>query len=192
MALYKYLKKAMRSNSKEAVALNKQRLIQWRKESTPLRIENPTNLLAAKSKGYKNKEGVVLVRVRVNRGQRARPRINKGRRSRHKRQRLVLAKSLQWVAEERAAKKYPNLEVLNSYKLGKDGINAWYEVILVDVNNPNIKADKDLSKLSNQTNRVYRGLTSAAKKSRGLRGKGKGYEKARPSRASNLKRRSKL
>ncbi|MCK4859636.1 MAG: 50S ribosomal protein L15e, partial [Candidatus Omnitrophica bacterium] len=37
--------------------------------------------------------------------------------------------------------------------------------------------------------RVFRGLTSAARKSRGLRNKGKGAEKLRPSRTANIKRR---
>src|SRR3989344_3081164 len=35
--------------------------------------------------------------------------------------------------------------------------------------------------VAEQRGRVYRGLTSAGRRSRGLRGKGKGYEKVRPS-----------
>jgi large subunit ribosomal protein L15e len=40
------------------------------------------------------------------------------------------------VAERRASERYPNLKVLNSYFLYKDGRYAWYEVILVDPNHP--------------------------------------------------------
>jgi len=187
MALHKYLSKLTQSNSKEYKELIKNRLIEWRKESTPLRIEHPTNLVSARRLGYKSKTGFTLVRVRLDRGQKQRPSIRHGRRSVHFRQRLVLKKNYQWIAEERAAKKYQNLEVLNSYKVGKDGLHYWYEVILVDPQHPQIKKDKSVSWITtgHHKGRVYRGLTSAGKKSRALRGKGKGYEKARPSLGAN-------
>ena len=51
----------------------------------------------------------------------------------------------------------------------------WYEVILVDPNHPCIKADKQLKSLVTKKRRVFRGLTSSGKKSRGL-GRGKGHE----------------
>jgi len=88
----------------------------------------------------------------------------------------------QWVAEIRAQKKFPNLEVLNSYKLAKDGKYYFFEVILVDYSRPEIKNDKTISWICNKENqgRVYRGLTSAAKKSRGLRNRGREL-KVRPS-----------
>ena len=78
-----------------------------------------------------------------------------------------------WVAEQRAQKKYDNLEVLNSYNLGKDGKHYFYEVILVDYSRPEIKNDKTMNWICDKTNqkRVHRGLTSAGKKSRGLRKK---------------------
>ncbi|MBS3152771.1 50S ribosomal protein L15e [Candidatus Woesearchaeota archaeon] len=183
MGLYKYIKKTNKKKPKEYSELIKKRLIEWRKESTPLKIENPTNVASARRLGYKAKHGFILIRIRIERGQKQRPSIRHGRRSAHFRQRLVLKKSYQWIAEERAAKKYPNLEVLNSYKIGKDGVHFWYEVILVDPNHPEIKSDKNISwiRLNKHKGRVYRGLTSAGKKSRSLRGKGKGFEKSRPS-----------
>ncbi len=188
MGFYKYLSNLDREKSKEYSELIRERLIEWRKESTPLRIEHPTDLVSARRLGYKAKHGFILLRVRLPRGQKQRPQIKKGRRSAHLRQRLVLNKSYQWIAEERAAKNYPNLEVLNSYKVGKDGLHYWFEVILVDPHHPEIKADKRISWIINQRGRVYRGLTSAARKSRALRGKGKGYEKSRPSLRANLNR----
>jgi large subunit ribosomal protein L15e len=48
------------------------------------------------------------------------------------------------MAEERVARKYPNLEVLNSYWVWQDGRHKWFEVILVDPNHPAIKSDKDV------------------------------------------------
>jgi large subunit ribosomal protein L15e len=54
------------------------------------------------------------------------------------------AKSKRLIAEERTARKYPNLEVLNSYWAWQDGRYKWFEIILVDPSNPSIKADKDV------------------------------------------------
>ena len=81
--------------------------------------------------------------------------------------------SYQWIAEQRAQKKYTNLEVLNSYDIGKDGIHYFFEVILVDPSKPEIQNDSTINWINNSANRkrVLRGLTSAAKKSRGLRNK---------------------
>ncbi len=187
MGLYKYINKLNGEKSKEYLSLIKSRLITWRTETTPLKIEHPTNLATARKLGYKAKHGFILMRVRLPRGQKQRPSIRHGRRSAHFRQRLVLKKNYQWVAEERAVKNYPNLEVLNSYKVGKDGLHYWFEVILVDPKHPEIKADKNISWIQSnkQRGRVHRGLTSAGKKSRALGGKGKGYEKSRPSLGAN-------
>jgi large subunit ribosomal protein L15e len=93
------------------------------------------------------------------------------------------AKSMRLIAEERAARKLPNLEVLNSYWVGEDGRSKWFEIIMVDPHHPAITADKDINWISQKQNkrRVFRGLTSAGKKVRGLRRKGWGAEKLRPS-----------
>ena len=87
-----------------------------------------------------------------------------------------------WIAEQRAGKKFKNLEVLNSYNIGKDGKYYFFEVILVDPSKPEIKKDKNFKWITNPKNkkRAERGLTSAAKKSRGLRKKSKNL-KVRPS-----------
>ena len=76
-----------------------------------------------------------------------------------------------WIAEQRVANKFTNLEVLNSYPIGKDGVNYFYEVILVDPKRPEIKNDKTMKWATKSKNRrrVFRGLTSSGKKSRGLR-----------------------
>lgn len=183
MALYKYLTKLHRERSEEYVKFQRERLIGWRQESAITRIEHPTNLTSARRLGYKAKQGYVLIRIRIPRGGKERPTIRKGRRSAHMRQRLSLKRSFQWMAEERVAKQYVNMEVLNSYHVGEDGIYAWYEVILVDPAHPNLFKNSKMKWIANGKNyeRVQRGLTSAAKKSRGLLHKGKGREKIRPS-----------
>ena len=88
---------------------------------------------------------------------------------------LKLAKSMKLIAEERAAGKFPNLEVLNSYWVWQDGLYKWYEVIMVDPNHPVIKSDKTINWIGKkaQRGRVFRGLTSAGKEVRGLHHKGK-------------------
>jgi len=93
-----------------------------------------------------------------------------------------LKMSYRWVAEQRAEKRYPNLEVLNSYYLGKDGKHYFFEIILVDPNRPEIKNDPTINWICSPKNktRAARGLTSAAKKSRGLRTKSRTL-KTRPS-----------
>jgi large subunit ribosomal protein L15e len=48
------------------------------------------------------------------------------------------------VAERRVTEKFPNLEVLGSYYLHKDGMYLWYEVILVDPNHPSIYNDNEM------------------------------------------------
>jgi large subunit ribosomal protein L15e len=79
-----------------------------------------------------------------------------------------------WIAEQRVSRHFPNLELLNSYWLAKDGMHYWFEAILVDPSRPEIKADKNISWIISKKHkgRAFRGLTSAAKKSRGLRQKG--------------------
>ena len=183
--MYKYIQKLWKSPSKE---LLKDRILLWRREPNIVKIDKPTNLASARSIGYKAKQGYIVVRVRVPRGGRMRPQIKKGRRSKHRRHVKIVSKSYQTVAEERAQKKFKNLEVLNSYNLTKDGKFYWFEVILVDPNHSVIKSDKKINWISNQRGRVNRGLTSSAKKSRGLRNKGLGAEKVRPSQKANKRR----
>jgi large subunit ribosomal protein L15e len=90
---------------------------------------------------------------------------------------------LRLIAEEKAGRKFPNLEVLNSYWIGEDGRSKWFEIIMVDPHHPTIRADKNINWISQKQHhkRVFRSLTSAGKKIRSLRRKGRGAEKFRPS-----------
>ena len=84
---------------------------------------------------------------------------------------MALNPTYQLIAEQRASKKYPNCEVLNSYYVAEDGIYYWYEIIFVDKAHPQIIADKNINWISSNKNRnrAGRGLTSAGHKTRGLR-----------------------
>tara|TARA_Y100000310_G_C20694227_1_gene824346 strand:- start:1546 stop:2118 length:573 start_codon:yes stop_codon:yes gene_type:complete len=188
MGVYKYIQDLWKKPKQNE--LYRPRLIEWRKGLSVVRIEKPTRLDRAKSLGYQSKEGFVMTRIRVPRGGRQRELIKKGRRSKTRRRTKIVSKSYQTVAQERVARKYPNLEVLNSYYVAKDGLYYWYEVILVNPYSSMIKKDSKINWICGRqhTNRAHRGLTSSAKKSRGLRKKGKGAEKIRPSLRANKRR----
>ncbi len=164
MNAYSYMKQNLRESLKK-------KLIEWRKQSSFVKLEKPTDIGRARSIGYKDKKGFIIVRVRVIRGGRKRSVPNKRRRSKRKTVRKTLMMNYKWVAEQRAARKFRNLEVLNSYQIGKDGQHYFFEVVLVDPERPEIKSDKNISWICKPENRgrVFRGLTSAARKSRGLR-----------------------
>ncbi len=180
MGMYKRVKELWKRPKETLGNLWKQRLIEWREEKAVERIERPTRIDRARNLGYKAKQGYVLARVRVKKGGRKRPRPRKGRKPKKAGvKKFSPGKSLRWIAEERAERKFPNLEVLNSYYVAEDGIYKWYEVILVDPNHPVIKKDRKINWICKSRGRVFRGKTSAGQKSRGLRGRGKGYEKSR-------------
>lgn len=177
--MYHYLGEAWKKPTREML---QPLLIQWRAGESIVEVEKPLRLDKARSLGYKAKKGIFVVRVRVKRGGRQRPRHKHGRKPRKQRVYKNLKMNYRWVAEIRAERKYPNLEVLNSYQIGKDGKYYFFEVIMVDKSKPEIRSDKELRWIcgSSHHNRAQRGLTSAAKKSRGLRSKSPNL-KVRPS-----------
>ncbi len=184
-SLYRYVGEAWASPGESYVSeLLRQRKILWRRAPAIERVERPTRIDRARALGYKAKPGFVVVRARVRRGGLRKHTIRAGRRPKRKGiSKITMAKGLQRIAEERVARKYPNMEVLNSYWVGEDGRYKYYEAILVDPQHPAVKADKKVSWLLGPANsgRAFRGLTSAGKKGRGLRKRGKGAEKVRPS-----------
>jgi len=183
---YKYIAEAWAKPEKSYVKeLMRQRLIKWRKQSAIVRIEKPTRIDRARRLGYKAKQGYVVVRVRVRRGGLRKKRPKAGRRPKRMGvKKYKPAKNMRLIGEERTGKKFPNLEVLNSYWVAEDGRSKWFEIIMVDPHHPAIKADKEVNWIAQKQHhkRVFRGLTSAGKKIRDLRRKGRGAEKVRPSR----------
>ncbi|MFB6491528.1 MAG: 50S ribosomal protein L15e [Thermoproteus sp. AZ2] len=120
------------------------RLIEWRKAPSIVRVERPARLDRARRLGYKAKQGVVVVRVRLRRGPFNRRRPDSGRRPKRMGVYGITAwKSWQQIAEERAARKFPNLEVLGSYWVADDGMYRYFEVIMIDPNAPTVKKDPD-------------------------------------------------
>ncbi len=177
--MYYYLKQAWKKPDEK---LLQSRLIEWRKGNSIVKVDKPLRLDRARALGYKAKKGFVVVRVRLIRGGRKRPRHKRGRKSGKQQIRKTLKMNYQWVAEIRAERKYTNLNVLNSYQTGKDGRYYFFEVILVDPEMPEIRNDDTINWIAKPENnkRAERGLTSAARKSRGLRSKSHNL-KVRPS-----------
>jgi len=161
---YKYMAEAWKKPESSYIKeLMQERLIEWRKQPAIMRIEKPTRIDRARRLGYKDKPGYIVVRVRVRRGGLRKQRPKAGRRQKRMGvKKYKPAKSIRLIAEERAARKYPNLEVLNSYWVWEDGRSKWYEVILVD------RTLLPTLRLGKGRGRVFRGLTSAGRKVRGL------------------------
>ena len=184
--LYYHLREAWKKPDAKTL---RERMVEWRKSEVFTKVEKPLRLDRARVLGYKDKKGFVVIRIRVRRGGHKRPRPNKGRRGKRMHTRKNLKMSYKWIAEQRVERKYENLVVLNSYEIGKDGMNYFYEVICVDPERPEIKNDKTINWVGKGANqkRAMRGLTSAGKKSRGLRNKHP-TSKTRPSVRAGLGR----
>lgn len=164
--------------------LMRSRMREWRHGPAIARVEHPTRLARARAIGYKAKQGVVVVRTRVRKGGRRKARPSLGRRPKRMGiSKIVPKKSIKLIAEERAARKYPNLEVLNSYPLGSDGTKEYFEIIMLDPSHPVIKNDSNFGWIVGKAHRgrVHRGLTRAGKQARGMTSRGKGSERMRPS-----------
>ncbi len=184
MSATKYWREAWK---KPDIKILRARMIEWRKGESIIRVEKPLRIDRARALGYKAKKGIVVVRIRIKRGGHKRTRPNKGRRTKRLHIRKNLRMNYREIAEQRVSRKYKNMEVLNSYQVGKDGMNYFFEVILVDRVAPEIKSDKQLSFITKPGNkgRSLRGLTSAGKKARGHRHSRIKVPKAYPSLRAN-------
>jgi large subunit ribosomal protein L15e len=125
--MYRHMQQAWRKPKASYVQdLMRQRVVIWRKQPIVNRIEKPTRIDRARRLGYKAKKGFVVVRIRIRRGGRRKPRPKMGRRQKRMGvSKYTPAKSIKLIAEERVARKYPNLEVLNSYWVWEDGVSKW-------------------------------------------------------------------
>ncbi len=126
-SVYHYIGEAWkRPKDGETKELNHQRLILWRHEHTFVRVERPLRLDRARRLGYKAKQGYVVIRARVRMGSMRKRTIRKGRRAKRRGiTKMRVQKNIQRIAEERTARRYTNLEVLNSYMVGEDGHHKW-------------------------------------------------------------------
>lgn len=129
----------------------KAKAVEWRAQTTMHRIEKPSRLDRARRLGYKAKQGFVVVRMRVASGGMRKQRPKAGRRPKHIGVvRIKQSDSMQKVAERRVAERHPNMKLIGSYYLHKDGRYYWFECILADKSHPAIFKDLEIKqKLGN-------------------------------------------
>ncbi|MDE1843211.1 MAG: 50S ribosomal protein L15e [Thaumarchaeota archaeon] len=119
--------------------------IEWRKQNALVRIDRPSRIQRARRLGYKAKQGIVVVRMRVGKGNMRKKRPVAGRRPKHLGVlRIKPALGMQHVAERRVLERFPNMNLLGSYYVHQDGLYLWYEVILADPSHPRIIKDKEI------------------------------------------------
>ncbi len=181
MGIYQHIDRTFQEEYAQRSEILKRRITEWRNEPAVARIERPTNIARARKLGYKAKEGVVVARVKVERGLRKRQKVRGGRKPSKNGRFFAMRKSLQSIAEDRAARRFSNCEVLNSYYVGEDGSYKFFEAILLDKSHPAITSDPYYAGIVKAKGRAYRGLTSSGLKHRGMRMKGFGTMQNRPS-----------
>jgi len=143
MGAYKYQSKAwMKRKGTDLNKYLRQEAIAWRRDRVIKRVKFPTRPDRARSLGYRKKQGFLVARVRVRKGGARKSRPASGRRPKALGvTKFTRGKSLKEIAQERVAKKYPNMSVLSSYYVWEDGTSKWFEVILVDPSHPAISKD---------------------------------------------------
>ena len=125
----------------------REKAVIWRKQNAVTRVDKPSRITRARRLGYKAKQGITVVRMRVGTGGMRRQRPRGGRRPKHLGvTRIKAAVSMKQVAERRVLERYPNMKLLGSYFLYKDGMHYWFEIILADPSHPSIIKDKELRK----------------------------------------------
>ncbi len=181
MGAYKYIKESFEREYKERDEFLRRKVSAWRKDGAVVRLDVPTNIARARELGYRAKQGVIIARVKTLKGMSKRIKPRGGRKPSKSGRFFSYAKSLQSVAEDRAARKYLNTEVLNSYYVGEDGKYKFFEVILLDRAHGAITNDEVYSRIVGAKGRSFRGLTSSGLRHRGIRIKGRGTANNRPS-----------
>ncbi len=124
----------------------RERIVKWRKQNAVTRIDKPSRIQRARRLGYKAKQGIIVVRMRVGTGGMRKKRPTGGRRPKHLGvTRIKADDNMKTVAERRVLERYPNMKLLGSYYIYKDGKHYWFEVILADPVHPRIAQDKELN-----------------------------------------------
>ena len=125
----------------------RQKAVIWRNQNAVTRVEKPSRIARARRLGYKAKQGIIVIRMRVGTGGMRKQRPRGGRRPKHLGVTKIKADvSMKQVAERRVLERYPNMKLLGSYFLYKDGMHYWFEVVLADPSHPRIAKDKEIRK----------------------------------------------
>ncbi|KAL9256888.1 Large ribosomal subunit protein eL15-like protein [Drosera capensis] len=181
MGAYKYVLELWRKKQSDVMRfIQRVRCWEYRQLPSIVRVTRPTRPDKARCLGYKAKQGFVVYRVRVRCGGRKRPvpkGIVYGKPTNQGVTQLKFQRSKRSVAENVLV---GNLVVLGFSTLtGSTGYIAdstykYFEVILIDPAHNAVRNDPRINWTCNPVHkhRELRGLTSAGKKYRGLRGRG--------------------
>lgn len=132
MGAYSYMRKSFQESFSQRSPQLRSRISSWRKQRTVERIKRSSDLPRARALGYKAKRGIFLARVRIRRGKRARDKPDQGRKPGRNVKRVPPGRPLEFYAMEKAGRRFPNLEPVNAYWVGEDGVFKYFEVILKD------------------------------------------------------------
>ncbi len=168
--MYGQIRSTLINEYKERPQVYKDKITNWNAQGPIIRVDHPSNLPRARSLGYKAKQGIIVVRVRLKGGRKKRAAPGGGRKPSKAGRMFTRDISMKAIAENRAATKFGNSEVINSYFVGSAGSFKYYEVILISKGSPASKSPS-YSVIASKNGRAARGLTSAATKYRGLRRK---------------------
>ncbi|ORX36238.1 ribosomal protein L15e [Kockovaella imperatae] len=188
MGAYKYLSELYTKKQSDVLQfVSRVRCWEYRQLAVCHRASRPSRPDKARRLGYKAKQGYLIYRIRVRRGNRKRPAPKGATYGKPVRQGIAQLKpqrGLKATAEERVGRRCGNLRVLNSYWVNQDGVYKYFEVILVDPSHKAIRRDPRINWICNPVHkhRESRGLTAEGKRNRGL-GKGSKYNHT-PARAT--------
>jgi large subunit ribosomal protein L15e len=197
MGAYKYLEAIQTKKQSDLLRfLLRVRCWEYRQLNVIHRASRPSRPDKAHRLGYKSKQGYVIYRIRVRRGNRKKhvPKgATYGKPVRQGVNHIKPARSHRNIAEERVGRKCANLRVLNSYWINQDGVYKYYEVICVDPSHNAIRRDPRINWIVNAVHkhREVRGLTASGKKARGC-GKGHRFNKTSPSANATIRKRDTL
>eukprot|EP01069_Polyplicarium_translucidae_P000555 Polyplicarium_translucidae@DN1297_c0_g1_i1.p1 len=194
MGAYKYVEELWKKKQSDVLRfLLRVRAWEYRQLPAIHRATRPTRPDKAHRLGYKAKQGYVIYRVRVARGDRKK-RVSKGivygKPKHHGVRKQKSARNLRALAEIRVGATCGALRVLNSYWVGEDASYKFYEVIMVDPFHNAIRNDPRINWIcdASHKHREARALTSAGRKHRGLRVRGNKAARLRPSRRGAWRR----
>nr|ADD38033.1 60S ribosomal protein L15 [Lepeophtheirus salmonis] len=174
MGAYKFMSELFRHKQSDTMRyLQRLKCWEFRQTNSIVRLPRPSRPDRARRLGYKAKQGYVIYRIRIGRGNRKKPvpkGATSGKPTNQGINQLKPAKSIQSIAEFRVGRKLGGLRLLNSYWVGDDASHQYFEVIMVDPNHSAIRNDPKIQWICRAVmkHREARGLTSASKKSRGL------------------------
>ena len=134
MGAYKYMRQSYQKTFATKNPVMRNRLIAWHKEHTLVRVDTPTNIIRARSLGYKATKDFIIVRVRISKGKRVRRRADLGRKPGKNRKEVNPGAPLGYYAEVKASRKFNNLEVVGVYFVGMTGTDKYFEVIMKNCN----------------------------------------------------------